>query len=186
MNSYDQTYIAILGGFVYLAAIMDTWSRRIVDYALVAPWPSDTGSRRLQPHDPTHTTSQNQVLQQPLGAQDQKRPRQGPQTRPRCRQGRPPCHHERPQPTRGALSRPPLRRRLGARLPKGRRLPAKRPRRPAHMLPIQNPSRTQAGQNHKRHRTTLPRSPAQNMPHGYLPAPNLNGPNTLRRLHTRK
>ncbi len=34
MNSYDLTYIAILGGFVYLAAIMDTWSRRIVDYAL--------------------------------------------------------------------------------------------------------------------------------------------------------
>ena len=28
----DLTYIAILGGFVYLAAIMDAWSRRIVGY----------------------------------------------------------------------------------------------------------------------------------------------------------
>ena len=30
----DLTYTAILGGFVYLAAIMDAWSRRIVGYAL--------------------------------------------------------------------------------------------------------------------------------------------------------
>ena len=30
----DLTYIAILGGFLYLAAIMDAWSRRIVGYAL--------------------------------------------------------------------------------------------------------------------------------------------------------
>ena len=30
----DLTYIAILGGFVYLAAVMDVWSRRIVGYAL--------------------------------------------------------------------------------------------------------------------------------------------------------
>ena len=30
----DLTYIAILSGFVYLAAIMDAWSRRIVGYAL--------------------------------------------------------------------------------------------------------------------------------------------------------
>ena len=30
----DLTYIAIFGGFVYLAAIMDAWSRRIVGYAL--------------------------------------------------------------------------------------------------------------------------------------------------------
>ena len=30
----DLTYIAILGGFVYLAAIMDAWPRRIVGYAL--------------------------------------------------------------------------------------------------------------------------------------------------------
>ena len=107
MNSYDLTYIATLGGFVYLAAITDTWSQRIVDYALVAPWPSDTGSRRLQPHDPTHTTSQNQVLQQPLGAQDQERPRQGPQTRPRRRQGRLPCHHECSQQAPRRLTRPP-------------------------------------------------------------------------------
>ena len=30
----DPTTIAILGGFVYLAAVMDAWSRRIVGYAL--------------------------------------------------------------------------------------------------------------------------------------------------------
>ena len=30
----DLTYTAIIGGFVYLAAIMDAWSRRIVGYAL--------------------------------------------------------------------------------------------------------------------------------------------------------
>ena len=30
----DLTYIAILGGFVYLAAIMDAWSRRITGYAI--------------------------------------------------------------------------------------------------------------------------------------------------------
>ena len=30
----DLTYTAIIGGLVYLAAIMDAWSRRIVGYAL--------------------------------------------------------------------------------------------------------------------------------------------------------
>ena len=30
----NLTYPAIIGGFVYLAAIMDAWSRRIVGYAL--------------------------------------------------------------------------------------------------------------------------------------------------------
>ena len=30
----DLTYIAIPGGFVYLAAIMDAWSRRIVGYGI--------------------------------------------------------------------------------------------------------------------------------------------------------
>ena len=30
----DLTYIAILGGFVYMAAIMDAWSRRIVGHAI--------------------------------------------------------------------------------------------------------------------------------------------------------
>ena len=45
-----------------------------------------------------------------LGAQDQKHPRQGPQTPPRCREGRPPRRHERPQPAQGAQRRPTLRR----------------------------------------------------------------------------
>ena len=30
----DITYIAILAGFVYLAAILDAWSRRVVGYAI--------------------------------------------------------------------------------------------------------------------------------------------------------
>jgi putative transposase len=30
----DITYIAITGGFVYLAAILDSWSRRVVGYAI--------------------------------------------------------------------------------------------------------------------------------------------------------
>ena len=81
-------------------------------------------------------------------------------------------------------ARAPLRRALADNPPKGRRLPAQRPRRPAHMLPIQNPRPAQTGQNHKRHRTTLSRSPAQNKAHGNLPGPNLHGPHPLRRLHT--
>ena len=108
------------------------------------------------------------------------------QTRPRPRQGRPARHHERRQPAQGAQRRPTLREHLGEHLPKGRRLPAKRPRRPAHMLAIQDPRRAQTGQNHQRNRTTLPRSPAQNKAHGYLPGPNLDGPHPLRRLHSRK
>jgi putative transposase len=30
----DITYIAIAAGFVYLAAILDAWSRRVVGYAI--------------------------------------------------------------------------------------------------------------------------------------------------------
>ena len=30
----DITYIAITAGFVYLAAILDAWSRRVVGYAI--------------------------------------------------------------------------------------------------------------------------------------------------------
>jgi putative transposase len=30
----DLTYIAIAGGFVYLAAILDAWSRKVVGYAI--------------------------------------------------------------------------------------------------------------------------------------------------------
>ena len=121
-----------------------------------------------------------------LGTQDQERPRQGPQTPPRRRQEGPAQDHERTKPAQGALSRAPLHRTQAGNLPQGRRLPAKRPRRPAHMLPIQNPRRAQTGQNHKRHRTALPRSPAPNPAHGNLPGQNLNGPHPLRRLHPRK
>ena len=125
-------------------------------------------------------------LQQLLGAQSQERAGQGPQGRPRRRQGCPPRHHERPQPTQGAQCRTPLRQCLGRDLPQGRRLPAQRPRRPAHLLPLPHPCRARACQNHQRHLTTLPRGPAQDPTHGYIPGPHINGPHPLRRLHPRK
>ena len=34
----DLTYIAIARGFVYLAVILDAWSRRVVGYAVGLPW----------------------------------------------------------------------------------------------------------------------------------------------------
>ena len=92
-----------------------------------------------------------------LGAQDQERPRQGPQARPGRRQGRPPHHHERFQQAQGSQRRPPLRRHLGEDLPQGRRLPARRSRRSPHLLPLLKPRRAQAGPNHKRNRTKVPR-----------------------------
>ncbi|WP_354265353.1 hypothetical protein, partial [Bradyrhizobium sp. JR18.2] len=30
----DITYVAIAGGFVYVAVILDAWSRRVVGYAI--------------------------------------------------------------------------------------------------------------------------------------------------------
>ena len=43
----DLTCIAIPGGFAYLAAIIDVWSRRIVGYALgrrIDAWPADANN----------------------------------------------------------------------------------------------------------------------------------------------
>ena len=34
----DLTYVAIPGGFVYLAAILDAWSRKVVGYAISRSW----------------------------------------------------------------------------------------------------------------------------------------------------
>ena len=120
------------------------------------------------------------------GPQDRKRPRQGPKARLGRRQGRPPRQRQSRQPTEGAQRRPPLRRRLGADLPQSRRLPAQRSRRAADLHPLQNPCRAQAGQNHQRHRTALPGSPATDTTHGHLPEQNFHGPNPLRHLHTRE
>ena len=116
----------------------------------------------------------------------QERAGQGPQGRPRRRQGCPPRHQERPQPAQGAQCRTPLRQCLGRDLPQGRRLPAQRPRRPAHLLPLPHPCPAQPCQNHQRHRTTLPRGPAQDPTHGHIPGPHINGPHPLRRLHPQK
>jgi len=44
----DITYIAIGAGFVYLAAILDAWSRRVVGYAIwSAPLELDRITRRF-------------------------------------------------------------------------------------------------------------------------------------------
>ena len=92
------------------------------------------------------------------GPQDRERPRRGWQARPRRRQGQPPRRHERRQPAQGAQRRAGLRRRLPAQRPFGWLRAGSR--RTAHLLPLQNPRRAHAGQNHQRHRTALPGSPA--------------------------
>ena len=134
---------------------------------------------------PTHRLSRHPPAAL-LGAQDQEYPRQGPQTRPRRRQGPTPRHHECSQQAQGAQRRAPLRRRLGEDIPQGRGLPAQRPRRSAYMLPLSHPCRAQEGQDHQRDRKTLPRGAAQNAAHGNLPGPNIHGPHPLRRLQLRK
>ena len=121
-----------------------------------------------------------------LGTQDQEHPRQGVEGRPRRRQGRPPRHHECLQPTQGDQRRPTLRRCLGGNILQGRRLPAQRPRRPPYLLPLPDRARAQAGENHQRHRTTLPRGPAQDESHGHIQIPNIHGPHPLRNLHPGK
>src|SRR5260221_8714681 len=45
----DITYIAITGGFVYLAAILDAWSRRVVGYAISRPIEPGSRSPRSRP-----------------------------------------------------------------------------------------------------------------------------------------
>ena len=74
-----------------------------------------------------------------LGAQDQERPQHGPQGRPRRRQTRRAPDHERCQPCPSPIRRTPLRRSLAGSLREGRRVLETRPRRAAHVLPIQNP-----------------------------------------------
>ncbi len=113
------------------------------------------------------------------GAQDQEHPRQGPRCPPAGR-------HERRHPARGARCRPPLRRPLAGHLPRGRRLPAQRSRRPARLLPLQDPCRAKAGQDHQCHRTTVPRGPQTNTAHGNIPGPDIDGPHPPRGLHPRR
>ena len=107
------------------------------------------------------------------GTQDQERPQQGPEVRPRGCQASPPRHHECPQPHRRA----PFRRPLAGCLSEGCRMPARRPPRP---LPIPHARRTEAGADHERHRTALPGGPAADPAHGNLPGPHLHGTRPLR------
>jgi putative transposase len=44
----DLTYVAISGGFVYLAAILDAWSRKVVGYAI-----SRSMDARIAPPSPS-------------------------------------------------------------------------------------------------------------------------------------
>ena len=53
-------------------------------------------------------------------------------------------------------------------------------------LPLRHPRRAQAGENHKRHRTKVPRGPPTHPAHGNFPRPHIHGPHPLCRLHPRK
>ena len=48
----DLTYIAIAGGFVYLAAILDAWSRRVVGYAISRSIDATARGRRAESRHP--------------------------------------------------------------------------------------------------------------------------------------
>ncbi len=67
-----------------------------------------------------------------------------------------------------------------------RRLPAQRPRRSALMLPLQDPCRAKAGQDHQRRRTEVPRGPQTDTARGNLPGPDIDGPHHPRGLHPRR
>ncbi len=56
----------------------------------------------------------------------------------------------------------------------------------AHLLPLQDPCRSKAGQDQQRRRTTVPRGPQKNTAHGNLPGPDINGPHPPRGLYARK
>ena len=76
--------------------------------------------------------------------------------------------------------------RFEPQLSRRRRLPAQRPRRALHLLPLQIRGAAQGSANHQRHRAPLPRGQAPNPSHGRLPGQNLHGSHPLRRLHLRK
>ena len=88
------------------------------------------GRRLGPPGRPAHGLSRHPRTAL-LGAQDQKRPRQGPQDRSGRAQGRPACRHECRQPAQGPIRRPPPCRPVAGDLPKSRRLPEERSRRAA-------------------------------------------------------
>ncbi len=85
-------------------------------------------------------------------------------------------------PTGSAFHRRPP----GDHLPRGRRLPAQRPRRSARLLPLQDTCRAKAGRDHQCHRTTVPRGPQTNTAHGNIPGPDLYRPHHPRGLHPRR
>ena len=90
--------------------------------------------------------------------------------------------HERRHSAQSAIRRTALRRHMAAPLPQSRLMPEKRPRRTAHLFPLQHPRGTQADQNYQRHRTTLPRGQTKNQAHGNLPGQDIHGPYPLRHL----
>ncbi len=56
----------------------------------------------------------------------------------------------------------------------------------ARLLPLQDPCRAKAGQDHQCHRTTVPRGPQTNTAHGNIPGPDIDGPHPPRGLYARK
>ena len=98
------------------------------------------------------------------------RPRQGSQSRSGRRQAGSPRCQERRQSHQGPERRQPQT--LGRCIPQGRRLPARRSRRSADLLP--GPRSTQTDQDHQRYRAMG--GPTKNPPYGRFPGPHLDGP----------
>src|ERR687898_836034 len=93
---------------------------------------------------------------------------------------------ERADAAQGSPCRPSLRRSLGEHLRQGGGVSTRRPRRPAHLLPLSDPRGAQGRAHHQCHRAPLPRSSAPHPPHGHLPGQNLHGTHPVRRVHARK
>ena len=61
----DITYIAIAVGFVYMAAILDAWSRRVVGYAISRSYGCAAGRCGIESCHPSPLTTER--LHSPLG-----------------------------------------------------------------------------------------------------------------------
>ena len=97
---------------------------------------------------------------------------QGPQGRPAGRQARPAQDHERRRRSLRPLRRAGLRRPLRPNPSRRRRLPAQRPRRSPHLLPLQVRGQPPRRAHHQRHRAPFPRSQAAHQTHGHFPGQN--------------
>ncbi len=79
-----------------------------------------------------------------------------------------------------------LRRALPRPICSGCRLFAQRPRRAAHLLPLQSRSPASRRSNNQRRRAPLSRGQTKDTANGYFPGQNQHGPHLVRRLHPRE